>query len=242
MTARRRRPVIGSAVKRTPALWASTIRCTTTASRSPCRSTPCVSRYATARSFQSDAQHLRTASISASSPLVPRIVSCCPAKLASGRSSAVADERTATGGEPRARYASRTASAMPTGTGDAIRRTRALAGASGATPAASAASAYALVPMTNPSGTGNPARMSSPRFAPLPPATGTSAALRSASGRMNADVAATAVMPPARRCPRSAEADPASAPARPGRDRRTGGAVGRERAALCVVPARSPIA
>src|SRR5205814_2339859 len=42
-------------------------------------------------------QQRRTASRTASSPSTFRKVSCCPAKLASARSSAVAEERTATG-------------------------------------------------------------------------------------------------------------------------------------------------
>ena len=46
--------------------------------------------------FDSDAQHRRTASTTAAALVMCRYVSCWPAKLANGRSSAVADERTAT--------------------------------------------------------------------------------------------------------------------------------------------------
>src|SRR5207237_1554686 len=175
MAARRRRPVIGSAVKRTPATGAGTIRCTTTASPSARSSTACVVRYDTARSFQSDAQHRRTAFRSAASPSTSRIVSCWPAKLASGRSSAVADERTATR-PPSARYASRTAVAISGGTAVSSSRARAPIGSVGSTLAALAAAAYASVVITKASGTGKPARMSSPRLAPFPPATARSCA------------------------------------------------------------------
>jgi hypothetical protein len=54
-----------------------------------------------ARSVNSDRQQRSTASMSASSPSMPRIVSCCPAKLVSAASSAVALDRTATGPPPR---------------------------------------------------------------------------------------------------------------------------------------------
>src|SRR5438874_3713557 len=65
------------------------------------------------------------------------------------------------------------------------RRARALAGSDTSTPASSAARAYASVVITNPSGTGKPARTSSPRLAPLPPAIETSAAHTSRSARIS---------------------------------------------------------
>jgi hypothetical protein len=52
---------------------------------------------------------VRIAVINSSSPLTSRAVSCCPAKLPLGRSSAVALDRTATGPPPRCRYESNTA-------------------------------------------------------------------------------------------------------------------------------------
>ena len=59
-----------------------------------------------ARAVHSEAQQCRTAASSASSPRTSRNVSCWPAKLASSRSSAVADERTATDGPSSLRAAS----------------------------------------------------------------------------------------------------------------------------------------
>jgi len=50
-----------------------------------------------ARADHSEAQHRRTASITAASPRTLRYVSCCPAADMPGRSSTVADDRTATG-------------------------------------------------------------------------------------------------------------------------------------------------
>src|SRR5690606_1654238 len=82
---------------------------------------------------------------SAAAPSTPRIVSCWPAKLASGRSSAVALERTATRPPPIASYA-------------------AVRSASGTTP-----DRYASVVRQNPAGTRSPARTSSARPAALPP-------------------------------------------------------------------------
>jgi hypothetical protein len=52
-----------------------------------------------ARCENSDAQHSLTCSMRPSSVTL-RNVSCCPAKDASGRSSAVAEERTATNASP----------------------------------------------------------------------------------------------------------------------------------------------
>src|SRR5438105_2796932 len=72
---------------------------------------------------------------------------------------------------------------MSGGTDAPPRRLRAPAGSPGSTPAASATRAYATVVRTKPSGTGKPAWMSSPRFAPLPPAAPTSAAPSSRNER-----------------------------------------------------------
>jgi hypothetical protein len=68
MTAWRRRPVTGLAVKRTPATSASIIFWITTARRTARWSMPLVVRYTTARSVHSDAQHRRTASSTGSWP------------------------------------------------------------------------------------------------------------------------------------------------------------------------------
>jgi hypothetical protein len=95
-------PVTGSAVNSTPAASASTSSCTTTASATSPGSMPSRLRYSIARAVHSDAQQRRTASTTASAPRMSRNVSCCPAKEAPGRSSAVADERTATAGSPSA--------------------------------------------------------------------------------------------------------------------------------------------
>src|SRR5438128_2472262 len=112
----------------------------------------------------------------ASSTMSPR-----RSRTAPGRSSAVADERTATR-PPSARYASRTAVATSGGTAISISRARAAIGSVGSIFAALAAAAYASVVITKPSGTGKPARMSSPRFAPFPPATARSCAPNVDSG------------------------------------------------------------
>src|SRR5438552_3164940 len=58
----------------------------------------------------------------------------------------------------------------------AARRRRPVIGSVGSMLAAPAAAVYASVVITKPSGTGKPARMSSPRFAPFPPATARSCA------------------------------------------------------------------
>jgi len=112
-----RRPVTGLAVNITPATAASSLRCTATARCTARCWMPRWARYTTARSVNSEDQHSRTASSSAFSPTTLSSVSCCPANDASGRSSAVADERTATGGSspPSPRYAS--AHAARTGSG-----------------------------------------------------------------------------------------------------------------------------
>ncbi len=59
-------------------------------------SKPWWTRYEIARSLNSDANTSCTAFTTASLPRTLSSVSCCPANDASGRSSAVADERTAT--------------------------------------------------------------------------------------------------------------------------------------------------
>ena len=86
----------------------------------------------------------------------------------------MADERTATGPPPSARYAAVTAAAMSSGTGRVRSSSRARTGSAVSTPAA--ARAYASVVTQNPPGTGSPAEISSPRFAAFPPTRGRSAA------------------------------------------------------------------
>src|SRR5204863_4994292 len=66
------------------------------------------------------------------------------------------------------------------------RRSAAPTGSAGSTPASRAARSYAAVVRTNASGTRNPARWSSPRFAPFPPATATSAAPTAETGSASA--------------------------------------------------------
>ena len=88
---------------------------------------PLVARYDAARSVHNDAQQRCTASRTASTPTTLRYVSCWPAKLANGRSSAVAEDRTATGSSsPIVRYASVTAAATAVGIGAADRAARPL--------------------------------------------------------------------------------------------------------------------
>ncbi|MDI2022169.1 hypothetical protein PJL18_02699 [Paenarthrobacter nicotinovorans] len=58
---------------------------------------PLVARYVTALSVHKEAQQRLTASMTESAPTTFRKVSCWPAKLAKGRSSAVAEDLTATG-------------------------------------------------------------------------------------------------------------------------------------------------
>src|SRR5207237_9672170 len=84
---------------------------------------------------------------------------------------------------PGARYHSRTAVATAGETAISISRARAPIGSVGSMLAALAAAAYASVVITKPSGTGKPAWMSSPRFAPFPPATARSCAPSMDSGR-----------------------------------------------------------
>ena len=86
----------------------------------------------------------------------------------------MADERTATGPPPSARYAVVTAAAMSPGTGVVRSSSRARTGSAVSTPAA--ARANASVVTQNPPGTGSPAEISSPRFAAFPPTRGRSAA------------------------------------------------------------------
>ena len=73
-----------------------TIRCTPADSATCSWANPWWTRYAMARSLNSEANTSRTASSTESMPRMFRKVSCWPAKEASGRSSAVAEERTAT--------------------------------------------------------------------------------------------------------------------------------------------------
>ncbi len=87
--------VDGSAVNRTPARSASTIRCTTTA-RAGSTSTCLLARYATTRLAYSEAQQSRTRSTSWSSPETLVKVAFIPANEVSLLSSDVAEERTAT--------------------------------------------------------------------------------------------------------------------------------------------------
>ena len=130
--------------------------------------------------------------MSCSKPLTFRYVSCCPAKLASGKSSAVADERTATlTFSPSFSYSARTAFHTLSGRFPAVIRSRNFAAAlnsfASSSPAfcssslinpVSAFSAinarYASDVTTKPIGTASPAEVISPRFAPFPPALGTS--------------------------------------------------------------------
>ena len=79
-----------------------------------------------ARSVNSEAWQRRTASTTASSPATFRKLSCWPAKLACGKSSAVAELRTATRRSgsahccARARQALRSAVSTATGMGQAL--------------------------------------------------------------------------------------------------------------------------
>ena len=71
----------------------------------------------------------------------------------------MAEERTATGTSPSAAQASVISRAMSSGIGR------------DGNPRSSTTARYAAVVSTKPGGTGSPARVSSPRLAPLPPAT-----------------------------------------------------------------------
>ncbi len=179
--------------------------------RATCRwSNPRCARYTIARSVNSEAKQRRTASRSMPSPWMLRYVSCCPAKLASGRSSAVALLRTATSqcgpySSWRRPYAARTADAMSSGS-VALRiavRTRRPADCSrsicwtsspvrassirGSRPASERKRRYASAVVAKPFGTRMPrgpsARRISPSDAFLPPTRGTSARSRSSNQR-----------------------------------------------------------
>ena len=106
---------VGLTVNMTPETSASIILCTTTAIASVASSMPWSYRYAIARSDHSDAQQVRIFSNNSDGSSTFRNVSCCPAKLASGRSSAVADERTATRPSPSCSYASKIADSSVSG-------------------------------------------------------------------------------------------------------------------------------
>jgi hypothetical protein len=115
-------------------------------------------------------------------------VSCIPANEVEPVSSLVADERTATAASPPSFvYAPTIAARTSAGTPDRSTSARIFADASASacgesafvprssawssarTPPASSAAKNADVVTTKPSGTGNPARFISPRFAPFPP-------------------------------------------------------------------------
>lgn len=126
-------PVTGSVVNATPPSSGVTMRCTITAIAAlPC-GTPLRSRYATARSPHTDAQHPSTA-WSTPSASTSSVVSYCPANERPGRSSAAPDERTATAG-PRRRSAA--VSCMPRSKASAVPRiaSRAAAASPDFTPA-----------------------------------------------------------------------------------------------------------
>src|SRR6266498_3788712 len=91
---------MGFAVNMMPEVSAGTITWTTTARLTVDGSIPCRARYSKARGVHKLDQHCCTAFNKADFPRTLRYVSCCPAKLAPGRSSAVADERTARGKSP----------------------------------------------------------------------------------------------------------------------------------------------
>ena len=116
-----RLPVTGLAVNATPAASGLSIRCTRTAiSREPVSARS--ARYCWTRMPAADARTRAIAADSASHPRTPRTVSYWPANDASARSSATADDRTASGSSPRRSAAARTASsgspiiANPSGT------------------------------------------------------------------------------------------------------------------------------
>jgi hypothetical protein len=98
MTTASRKPVSGSRVNITPDAPTSdrTIFCTTTDSATSSCPKPWSMRYEMARSVKRLAKHWLTARRSAGSPRTLRKLSCWPANEAVGRSSAVADDRTAT--------------------------------------------------------------------------------------------------------------------------------------------------
>ncbi len=154
-----------------------------------------------ARGSNSDAQQPRTARSNASWPSMLRNVLCCPANDASSVSSAVAEDRTATRPPPSASYDSHSAAvhagcpvastinalARAAAVSTAARSSRSTSSASrrsATIPQSSMNARYACVVTTKPGGTGMPAAISSPRFAPLPPAMSTSPRRRSPKGRM----------------------------------------------------------
>ncbi|PNG49032.1 hypothetical protein WDL1P2_00295 (plasmid) [Variovorax sp. WDL1] len=182
---------MGFAVKSTPAASAATIRCTTTAIHTADGSTPFRARYSRARAVHKLDQQRLTASSSACSPRTFRKLSCCPAKLAPGRSSAVAVERTARGNvSPLACVSSAYARWIACNTSGGIlagpKSSRISLEASSLERFASLASAtidacnalasinarYASVVMSKPGGTGKPARAMRANEAPLPPTSG----------------------------------------------------------------------
>lgn len=139
-------------------------------------------RYATARSVHSEAQQRRTASRTAPSPdtfaervLLPREAG--ERQVLGGRGGP--DRHLHVSAKPAVRLRDRLGDRARDG-----RREQRLPASSTGTP--SAASAYAAVVTQNPSGTGNPARNSSPRFAALPPATSTAPRSSSRSGMISA--------------------------------------------------------
>ena len=85
-------------------------------------------------------------------------------------SSAVAEERTATTGEPSVRYADRISSATRAGMDDVDVVDSVDSVDAAPAPPCPSRSCQARVVTTKPSGTGNPARMSRPRLTALPPA------------------------------------------------------------------------
>ena len=72
------------------------MRCTPAERATTLCSKPWCTRYAIARSLYNDAKTSLIAIRTLSIPRIFKKVSCCPAKEASGKSSAVAEERTAT--------------------------------------------------------------------------------------------------------------------------------------------------
>src|ERR1039458_2267261 len=160
-----------------------------------------------ARAWYADAQHARTISMTAASPFTSTKLSCIPANENCAVSSAVADDRTATAEAElpadRPRYAVAIASRTSWGISlwstsaraffavaasrfeSSMSRSRRSAVIAARSPDATANRSYASTSTTKPAGTGNPAAVSSPRLAPLPPADATSRRVRSANARTN---------------------------------------------------------
>src|SRR5580658_1423382 len=110
-TTTERSPVLGLRVNITPEQRESIMRWITTPIASPCSGSFNRRRYITDSTAYRLAQHLRTCSITESTPRTHRYVSCSPAKLASALSSLVALERMATGSlSPELRDSSRSSS------------------------------------------------------------------------------------------------------------------------------------